>query len=202
MCSSVNLSSSRVIIFSDFDGTISIGDAHYQILQQFADPSWIEIENRYLAGQIGSQTAIQQEFKKCQVMKNELDHFIKTHIVLDESFTGFYHKLAALQIPFTIVSDGFDYIIHRILLLNNIQPPPIYANHLDWAPNQSLSTAKISFPCQRKSSHQYNPGRNKNWTTQNWQSQNRNQWSGYRHQCRHLYYSAPKWSERNPCFPS
>ena len=92
-------------------------------------------------------------------MKNELDHFIKTHIVLDESFTGFYHKLAALQIPFTIVSDGFDYIIHRILLLNNIQPPPIYANHLDWAQNQSLSTAKISFPCQRKSSHQYNPGR-------------------------------------------
>jgi 2-hydroxy-3-keto-5-methylthiopentenyl-1-phosphate phosphatase len=46
---------SRVRVFVDFDGTISLEDTTDVILERFADPEWRKVEAEWLAGIIGSR---------------------------------------------------------------------------------------------------------------------------------------------------
>ena len=43
------------ILFIDFDGTISKRDVIDQILEEFADDRWLEVEERWVKGEISSR---------------------------------------------------------------------------------------------------------------------------------------------------
>jgi len=44
-----------MIVFLDFDGTITQRDATDVILEAYADPGWLRIEEEWKAGRIGSR---------------------------------------------------------------------------------------------------------------------------------------------------
>ena len=102
------------ILFIDFDGTISKRDVIDRILEEFADERWLETEDRWIAGEIGSRECLQKQFSFVKAAPGELNEFIDA-LELDEGFLPLVNFCAESDIGIHIVSDGFDYYIRRML---------------------------------------------------------------------------------------
>jgi 2-hydroxy-3-keto-5-methylthiopentenyl-1-phosphate phosphatase len=108
------LSSHQPIIFSDFDGTITQVDVTDQVLSQLAHPSWQEVEQEWVRGVIGSRECLVRQLALVNSTHQELDALIDS-IPVDPDFTIFQEFTQKRKFPFYVVSDGFDYIIRRVL---------------------------------------------------------------------------------------
>ena len=104
----------RPVIFSDFDGTITRVDVTDAILEEFADPAWQRIEEEWVAGRIGSRECLRRQMALVRASSEELDALI-ARIPLDPHFAHFHQSIREAGIPFYVLSDGFDYVIRRVL---------------------------------------------------------------------------------------
>ena len=104
----------KPVVFSDFDGTITRLDVTDEILEKFADPSWHEVEELWLRGDIGSRECFERQAALVRVTAKQLNELIDA-IPLDSDFPEFYRTLKTWGLPFYIVSDSFDYVIRRVL---------------------------------------------------------------------------------------
>ena len=142
----------NLVVFSDFDGTITKEDTLNKFLRVYADKKWLEIEDKWLNGEIGSKECIEEQMKLFPEMTEEiLDNFIDS-IEIDETFPAFYNYLKENNIDFYIVSDGFDYFIKKILKRYGISDAKIFSNKLEF----KNGTFYTYFPntndkCRRKS---------------------------------------------------
>lgn len=102
------------MVFLDFDGTITIRDATDAILEAFADPAWLEIEDAWLAGQIGSRECLAAQMALVTATREQIDRLLRT-IDLDAGLVTLLDACAGQGVPVHILSDGFDYCIDRIL---------------------------------------------------------------------------------------
>lgn len=105
---------SSPIVFCDFDGTITQLDVTDQILDQLADPAWRDVEREWVMGLIGSRECLQRQIALVEASRQKLNAVIDS-IALDEHFSEFYRFTRRKKMPLYIVSDGFDYVIRRIL---------------------------------------------------------------------------------------
>lgn len=101
------------IIFCDFDGTITEVDVTDVILSRLAHPSWLEVEQEWVRGLIGSRECLERQMALAQATSKELDALIDS-IPIDASFPKFYRFAREHRIPICVVSDGFDYVIRRV----------------------------------------------------------------------------------------
>ncbi len=124
------------LIFLDFDGTISRRDAIDAILETYADREWLAIEEEWQAGRIGSRECLRRQMELVSATPDELDALLAS-IKVDEGFAALLETCAMYGVAAHIVSDGFDYCIHRILsrpalglapLLRDVQ---IFSSHLE-----------------------------------------------------------------------
>jgi 2-hydroxy-3-keto-5-methylthiopentenyl-1-phosphate phosphatase len=102
------------VIFSDFDGTITRVDVTDAILEEFADPAWQIIEEEWVSGRIGSRECLRRQMALVHASADELDALI-AEVPLDPYFARFHQSIREAGIPFYVVSDGFDYVIRRVL---------------------------------------------------------------------------------------
>lgn len=116
-------------VLCDFDGTISTSDVTDTLLEAFGKPGWQEIEAEWLAGRIGSRVCMQQQIACLDASKEELDEAIDS-IAVDEAFASFAEAIAIRGWELSIVSDGLDYAIGRILRRHHLSALPFYANRL------------------------------------------------------------------------
>lgn len=130
-------SNSPPVLFLDFDGTISKRDAIDCILESFADSSWLTIEDDWRAGRIGSRECLRQQMRLVRATESELIELLNT-LELDEGLTLLLETCRAHDIKAHIISDGFDYCIHRILaskgnfaLTRLLRDVSICASHLE-----------------------------------------------------------------------
>ena len=104
----------RPKLFIDFDGTISEVDVIDAILEKFADSRWLETENEWLAGKIGSRECLKRQFSFVKATPQELFEFIDT-LNIDEGFRSILELCRECDLSVHIVSDGFEEYIHRML---------------------------------------------------------------------------------------
>jgi len=102
------------VIFCDFDGTITQLDVTDQILTQLAHPSWREIEQQWMQGLIGSRECLERQIALVDAPMEELHATIDT-IAIDPHFTAFCKFARKQRLPLYVLSDGFDYVIRRVL---------------------------------------------------------------------------------------
>jgi 2-hydroxy-3-keto-5-methylthiopentenyl-1-phosphate phosphatase len=102
------------VVFLDFDGTITTRDATDAILDAFADPRWLEIEEAWVTGQIGSRECLAAQMALVTASEQQVHHLLDT-IDVDHGLARLLEVCAAEQVPVHIISDGFDYCIERIL---------------------------------------------------------------------------------------
>ncbi|MBN9136589.1 MAG: HAD-IB family phosphatase, partial [Phyllobacterium sp.] len=110
-------------VFCDFDGTISLEDATDFILERLASPAWEDIEQQWKQGLIGSAECMARQIGLIEATHQELDSALDD-IAIDPTFPAFIDFCWAQGIPVTIISDGVDYFIKRILARHKLDYLP------------------------------------------------------------------------------
>jgi 2,3-diketo-5-methylthio-1-phosphopentane phosphatase len=120
-------------VFCDFDGTISVTDTTDRVLSRLAAADWEALEADWIAGRIDAATCMRGQIALIQGGDAELDAVLDA-VELDPGFPAFAAWCADHAVPLTIVSDGVDYFIRRILARHGLEDLPIVSNQLRGAP--------------------------------------------------------------------
>ncbi|ACN98941.1 2,3-diketo-5-methylthio-1-phosphopentane phosphatase [Sulfurihydrogenibium azorense Az-Fu1] len=119
-----------MVFFCDFDGTITEVDVVDTFLEKFADKEYLEIEERWLKGEISSLECLQKQISLVKnVDKNTIDEFLNT-VKIDPFFKDFVNLIKKYNGKVVILSDGFRYFIERILNNYGIKVDAILSNEL------------------------------------------------------------------------
>ena len=116
-------------VFCDFDGTITVEDATDFILTRLADPAWEVIEDEWKAGTIGSAECMRRQIALIRADRATLDATLD-QIHIDPAFLDFVRFCDKNFVTVSIISDGVDYFIRRILSRIGLGHLPVVANHL------------------------------------------------------------------------
>jgi 2-hydroxy-3-keto-5-methylthiopentenyl-1-phosphate phosphatase len=117
------------VVFCDFDGTVTQLDVTDQILTQLAHPSWREIEREWVLGLIGSRECLERQIALVDAPPEELQAVIDS-IAIDPHFAAFCWFTRRWRMPLYILSDGFDYVIRRVLKRAGVAGPFRNGSHL------------------------------------------------------------------------
>ncbi len=116
-------------IYCDFDGTITKEDSVNKFFEMYASKNWVDSEKLWVEGKISSrENAVIQVGLLNKVSQKQLDDYINA-IEIDDYFLDFVNYVKSKNIKLTILSDGFDLFIQRILERYNLDIP-YYANKL------------------------------------------------------------------------
>ncbi len=121
----------NIVVLCDFDGTISKHDVTDGLLERFASPDWEELEAAWTEGLITSRQCMAEQYALIKASEAELDAWLE-NVAIDETFLDFLAYCRANGIPLTIVSDGFDYYIERVLARHGITGVDVFSNHLEF----------------------------------------------------------------------
>src|SRR4030042_3051176 len=119
----------KTLILCDFDGTISIRDMGYDLLNRFSSGDWEAIDRDFCEGKIGSKEAYSRIAKILKGNEKDLLGFIQKHSNIDPHFNSFYQYCRERDIDVKIVSDGLDFYIKMFLEIHYLSEIPFYANH-------------------------------------------------------------------------
>ena len=109
-------------IFIDFDGTITCKDVGYELFRKFTDGATEPLVQRYRSGEVNSIECLTGE---CEIWNSkrpavqDVEEFLDTQS-LAPGFAGFLSLLEELELAPTILSEGFDFYIDRILKKNDL----------------------------------------------------------------------------------
>lgn len=137
----------KLAIFCDFDETITRTNVTDGVLERFADPHWLEIQEHWLAGKLSAREVLEYQMPLVTVTPEDLDAFINS-IEIDPLFAEFALSCAQKNDSLYILSDGFDYWIDRILRRalsaynGTVRKIPVFACGLSVKDNR----LDISFP--------------------------------------------------------
>ena len=114
----------------DFDNTITKFDVLDDIIQKFAtDDSWIQLEEDWKAGKIGSKECLKGQLASIRVTDKELKRYLST-VKIDPFFKKILKALRKKRIEPIILSDNFSFVIKSILKNNGIGGIKIYSKRL------------------------------------------------------------------------
>ncbi len=137
--------SQNIAIFCDFDGTITCTDLTDAVLEAFALPEFRDWEQRWQAGEIGSQECLARQVALIRAERADLIAFAR-NFPIDEGILALDRCCAATGAPLTIVSDGVDLFIHTLLQQHGLSHIPVFANQLTQETHQKFS---LAFPHAR-----------------------------------------------------
>lgn len=116
-------------VICDFDGTITCRDTTDLVLEALARPAWRDLEDQWVAGAITAAECMRGQIALIDASPAQLDSVLDS-AALDPGFADFVAWCEARNIPVSIVSDGVDYFIARILRRHGLDRLPIVANRL------------------------------------------------------------------------
>ena len=129
-------------VYCDFDGTITRVDATDAVLEAFALPAWQGWEQRWVNGEITSQECLARQVELIQADRETLAAFA-ANLPIDEGIFDLDQRCKELGVPLTIVSDGLDFIVEKVLHRHGLLHLPVFSNHLRWDAYGQLA---LSFP--------------------------------------------------------
>jgi 2,3-diketo-5-methylthio-1-phosphopentane phosphatase len=116
-------------VFCDFDGTIAKVDTTDLVLSRLADPAWEALEDRWTRGEITAADCMRGQVALIGGDDAALDKVLDG-VELADGFTEFVAWCEANAVPLTVVSDGVDRFIARILGRYGLDHLPVVANSL------------------------------------------------------------------------
>lgn len=107
----------KLIIFSDFDGTITERDVIVMIMERFAPPEWVQIKDQILYERsITLKDGVEKLFSLVDSnKKKEIIDFVKKEAKLRNGFIEFLDFCKNEDIEFNVVSGGLDFFVEAVL---------------------------------------------------------------------------------------
>lgn len=137
-------------VFVDFDGTITLDDVGVGLFNAFGGEASVALVNAYHARAISARQCFEGQAEAVgAVTRDALDAWIDTQTV-DPAFGGFRDFCAASGIGLTILSDGLDYYIARLLGRSGLQAIDRHSNllRLVGAGGEGKVRLAIEFPAE------------------------------------------------------
>lgn len=131
-------------VFVDFDGTIVPGDATDMLFSRYADPAWLEVEEDWKAGRIGSRECMARQVDLLRCTPEQYDELVSA-VRVDPAFPAFVELCRSHGIGVTVVSDGLDRTISAVLARAGLELP-YFSNHLEWLGGDRW---RLTFPNSR-----------------------------------------------------
>ena len=100
-----------VLIQSDFDNTITIGNVSEQIHDEFGPSDWDSIYKNCRLGKISVEESNIYSFRYLNYSEIELDKFVQKNVQFRSGFLEFYNYIQDQKIDYKIVSSGVDFYI-------------------------------------------------------------------------------------------
>jgi alpha-galactosidase len=107
-------------VFCDFDGTFSVQDVGSTLAQRYGGDRRTAQWARYEKGEITAWEYNLEVLEGLEVPLDALDDFLRT-VVLDAGAKDLVAWCAAAQLPFRILSDGFDWNLNRLQTIHDIR---------------------------------------------------------------------------------
>jgi len=129
-------------VFCDFDGTVCLEDVGEQFFRKFAGEKAEASTRHLLKGEITMQQWLKELCEAIPPMKHE--NFLKfvDQFSVDPHFAGFVRFCVERDVSVTILTDGIDVYVERVLSNAGLNRVPFFANHAEFAGER----LKVSFP--------------------------------------------------------
>lgn len=136
-----------LMIFTDFDGTISIHDVCASMVKKFARPGWEEINRQWEQGTLSTEECAKRTLELITASPGEVREFFQ-NMEIDPDFPAFMVWTQKNEYPLYILSDGYDNYIRLILERYGIDLP-YYANHLEYEQGWQMKSCYPDMECSR-----------------------------------------------------
>ena len=112
----------KVRVLLDFDGTVTKKDTVDLLLERFALSQWRDIEREWESGTIGSRECLERQSALLRATPSQLDDVIDD-VPIDPATDALVRRCRARALDLTIVSDGYDRVIRRVLARAGLSVP-------------------------------------------------------------------------------
>ncbi len=124
----------KIIIFCDFDGTITENDNIINIMKYFNPPGWEPIKNDILARRISVREGVGRLFGLLPTShREEIANFTINNARIRLGFNEFIHYCQDQKIRLLITSGGIDFFVFPILSSFPLPKQDIYCNASDFS---------------------------------------------------------------------
>ena len=110
----------RIVVLSDFDGTVVEIDTGVFVLTEFANGDWQRLEREFRSGEISFEECLRSQFGMITHPKDEILKKVET-IPIRPYFVDVVNYCHDNGIEFKLVSGGLDFCIKRILERNKLE---------------------------------------------------------------------------------
>ncbi len=111
----ITLDIKKILIQCDFDGTVTVDDISFMLLDAFATGDWRTLDDEYTAGKITVGEFNDRAFAMLRVGKEEMLDYLKGKVVIRDRFKEFVKLCKKKGIRLVIVSNGWDFYVKQIL---------------------------------------------------------------------------------------
>jgi len=118
----------KLLIFSDFDGTISTQDGLTLLLDKFANPSWWELERAIREKKMTEREALPKMMHLMRISPKQAKDFVFSHLQIDPHFKEFVLWAEGVGASIKILSGGFVDFIDTVLKREGISHLEVQAN--------------------------------------------------------------------------
>ncbi len=133
-------------IFCDFDGTVIPCDVEFEMFARFGGPGRAgDVVARWERGEITARQRIEQGFANLHAPLARLETFLDS-VPLDPAFPAFVEFCRAHALPLTLLSEGMDWYIRRILARHGLAALPVLSNRIAFTDPADVATARLEFP--------------------------------------------------------
>lgn len=134
----------QIVIFCDFDGTITEKDNIIDIMCEFVpEEKWKPIVDNIFAKKTSLRAGVYDLFQLVpSSLKQHITDFVLSRARIREGFGDFIDYCSRQEITLLITSNGIDFFIHPILAPYNEKIHTIYCNQSDF----SGSNVEIIYP--------------------------------------------------------
>ncbi|WP_419877770.1 2-hydroxy-3-keto-5-methylthiopentenyl-1-phosphate phosphatase [Brevibacillus centrosporus] len=126
--------SKKLVLFCDFDGTITEKDNIVAIVRKFAPPEWEALTKQILSQKISVQEGVGKLFQLLpSSLREEIIDFIVSEASIRPGFADFVRFCREEGIEWLVTSGGIDFFVDPILAPFDLKDVPIYCNGSDFS---------------------------------------------------------------------
>jgi 2-hydroxy-3-keto-5-methylthiopentenyl-1-phosphate phosphatase len=135
-----------VRVFCDFDGTVCTRDIGENFFRDFAGERAIEIVRLLIKGEINAREWLQLECEAIPSLhRKEFEQYIDQYSV-DPYFVEFIRSCEKKNVAVTILSDGLDLYIKRVLSNAGLDHVSFFSNRAEFIGTNGTSKIAVTFP--------------------------------------------------------
>lgn len=126
----------KIAVLVDFDGTITTEDTNNKMVSVYGNHNTDSIGDDFRDGKLTFPAYFQAVISELRLTEKEYINFLLEEIEISPGFLEFYRNIKEKNIPFGILSGGFENGIIPFLKMHGIEDVEIFANRLIFEGNK------------------------------------------------------------------